>query len=1452
MTVALSEGNRETAADLHGLPGQQRAGDESFGERLRRLRTERGLSLADLAGRAHYSRGYISKVENGRKPATYDFARCCDEALEADGLLLALAPGAGGKGAPSPCPYPGLAAFRTEEAAWFFGRERVTAELVARLAEKAREGGAGTGAVHAPARGTTPVPAPAPAPGTAPFAEAAPAPQTVTGTGAPAPGTAPAPQPGPGPGPVIVVGPSGAGKSSLLHAGLRPAVARGALPVPGSADWPVAALTPTARPLHALAHAVARALPAATGARRRPPADPDAVLRALHDGTFPDAVRNTAPAGILVVADQFEEVFTLCPDPAERRRFIAALCALPPPALVVLGVRADFYGRCLEHPELVDALRRSQLPLGPMSPAELRAAITGPAEQASLTLEPGLVDVLLYDAGVDDAGPGPGGAHALPLMAHALLTTWQQREDDRMTVAAYRRTGGIRGAVAASAERVYEGLDAPGRAAARHLLLRLVRVGDAAMEPGTGGDGGHHDTRRRVGHDRLRLLLPDPDRAEDVIAAFAGARLLSLGADGVEITHEALLYAWPRLRQWIDADRAGLRGRQRLVEAADAWEKADRDPALLYRGAQLELALDWLDIRRGERVESEDHGMHGTHRTHGTHRVHRAEGAHGGRGNHQGRQDRQGRGEQEDLREKGRSGARDRSNDRKQNRDGANGGAPGGQPPAATPERRFLDASVAHQQAEAAAARRRTRRLRRLVSALSALSLLTGAATAFALFQRSAALAERDVSAAQVAVDHAERLRQADPSQAMKLSLAAYRLVRTPATRGALLASSGSVFSTPAGGHRWSVNRLAFTARPGRTSGDELLVSAGDEGTVHTTDVRDPARPLRTAVITEPQPGTRSAVTPDGRLLATGGDDATVRVRDLRSGHALLLTLPTGTPVTALALSPDGRGLAAGGKDGSVRTWRLDGARTRPAARADRGHTAPVTALAYRPDGAVLASASDDCTVRLWRTAPGGGAPRPAAVLEGHRAQVRTVAFSPDGKLLASGSFDRTVRLTPVADPGDPSWGRELTGHQGLVNSVAFRGDGRQLASAADDQTTRLWDVPSGRAVLTLPQPNPVRSVAYGNGGRTLATGDDEGRRLLWHLPPPVLLGPPGGAPAVHTVPGGRLLAATGGDGSVPLWRTAAGGPGGETPVAVLRGHTGAVTGLDSDASGRLLATGGDDGTVCLWDLRDPRRPARLARIDRHRNMVYAVALGADGRLLVTAGEDRRARVWDVSDPRRPVLLSTLTRHTDRINGVALGGPGDRTLVTAGGDYQARVWDLRDPRRPVLRATLPHPNQVNRVALAPGGRFLATTNDDRRVRLWDLARIGGGAPAPVTRPVAVLVGHREAAREVAFSPDGGTLVTTGDDRTAQLWSLADIRRPVVLTALPGHTGPVTGAAFSPDGRTLVTAGTEGTVRFWSHDTAAVVRRICALDGPGFDRAEWAEHFPGQRYRRSCP
>ncbi|MFF7161376.1 hypothetical protein ACFZBP_08290 [Streptomyces sp. NPDC008086] len=350
----------------------------------------------------------------------------------------------------------------------------------------------------------------------------------------------------------VLFGASGSGKSSLLRAGLIPALREEIAAHRGPAVLRV--LTPGPHPAQTYGH----------------------LLTPAEDE--PES---------WVVVDQFEEAFTLCRDAGERARFVDLLLAARDPATrlrVLITVRADFYARCSEHRGLADALSGAGMLLGPMTADELRDAVTKPAQAAGLLVERELTARI-----VEEVVDQPGG---LPMLSHALLETWRRRKGRVLTLATYQAAGGVRGAIAATAEEVYEQLTEDQARTARRLLLRLV-------EPGRGTP----DTRRPLTRDDL-AEWPDPE-VPKVVDRLARARLLTADEDGVQLAHEALITCWPRLSGWLEQDRERLRHHRRLTEAARAWLEHDRDPGGLYRGSRLARAEDLFGDDDGTLTVSE-------------------------------------------------------------------------------------------------------------------------------------------------------------------------------------------------------------------------------------------------------------------------------------------------------------------------------------------------------------------------------------------------------------------------------------------------------------------------------------------------------------------------------------------------------------------------------------------------------------------------------------------------------------------------------------------------------------------------------------------------------------------------------------------------------------------------------------------------------------------------------
>ncbi|MGB8200937.1 MAG: WD40 repeat domain-containing protein [Pseudonocardiaceae bacterium] len=1050
------------------------------------------------------------------------------------------------------CPYPGLASFSRGQAQWFFGRDQLTAKLIAHLDDRLRTGGV-----------------------------------------------------------QVVVATSGAGKSSLLHAGLLSQLGNGALP--GSSRWPTIVLTPTADPLAALASQIASfASVDPTTLARELAADSQRCMEVLrgHIGNQDSGAR------VVVVVDQFEELFTLCTDEQQRRTFIELLSQLAsrrsdnpadaqPVGLITVGVRADFYTVCANYPHLRAALEDNQLVVGPMSDTELREAILYPAQAVGLDVEPGLVELLLRDLGdiattMSEISTTSYEAGRLPLLAHALRATWQQRHGHTLTVDGYRATGGIHRAVATTAEGVFAGLDPAGQHAARTLFLRLIKIGEGA-----------EDTRRRVARAGLLRGL-NPGIVLPVVDAFTTGRLLTQEQDTVEITHEALLRAWPRLRQWIDIDRGGNLIRQELEDAAVVWDRNRSDTAGLYRGSRLDAARTWAAFRS---IEGDLSPAASAFLVASTQQERRA----------------------------------------------------------ARLRRALLivlsvfalvasgAAAVAIQQS-AAARRERDNAIFNQVTAQADRLRSTDVSLAAQLYLTAYRMRSTpDLYTALVTMGNAA-LSTPLSGHTDKVHMGVF------SPDGRTLASSSAdktvrlwnvtdlAHPTPLGppltGHTSDVNGVVFNP-DGRT-----LASSSNDKTVRLWDVTDPARPVP---LGQPLTGHTDCVhsvvfSRDGRTLATGSCDTTVRLWDVSDPAR---PVPLGQPltghtdlVTGVMFSPDGRTLASSSNDRTVRLWNVtDPNHTTPLDQPLTGHTSSIYAVAFSPDGRTLASSSADHTVRLWNI--------PSALMAGHTSAVYSVVFSRDGRTLASSSGDRTVRLWDVTDPARPvSLGQPLTGHTGAVISLVFSPDGRTLASGSADKTVRLWNVSDPAHPTPLGPPvtghtNSINAVVFSPDGRTLASSSGDQTVRLWNVTDPAHPTPLSQPLTDHTdrvngvmfSPDGRILASSSNDRTVRLWNVA--DVTHPRALSTLTGHKDRVFYVMFSPDGRTLVSSSADQTLRWWNVTDPSNPTTLGSpLTGHPDSVFSMTFSPDWSTLATGSNEGTIRMWRINLEQAIQRICAATANT--------------------------------------------------------------------------------------------------------------------------------------------------------------------------------------------------------------
>ncbi len=1193
-------------------------------------------------------------------------AALCEETLELPLRELLREAAAGperAKVAPARCPFPGLNAFQSAEAEFFFGRERLVERMVERLL------------AH---------------------------------------------------GFLAVLGPSGSGKSSIVLAGVVPALRR---QLPG---LQVARCAPGRSPRERLQRAVCELAPAASG-----------------------------PPAFLLIIDGFEECFTLSPDPETRAAFIAELLALRGRVLLVLTLRADYWGDCALAPALQEAIAAHHELVAPLGAAELAQAIERQAAAAQLRLAPDLLAVLLHDLQEE-----PG---AMPLLQHALRELWRQRRGPRLWARDYRRIGGVRQALAETADAIYAAASPPDRERLREILTRLIQL-DADAAPGEP----RRDARRRI---ELAELVPAGDSPEPVrrlVATLADARLVVLRCDGpageqtVEVAHEALIRHWPQLRQWLDEDRIALGFREGVRQAARAWQaEGGTTHLLVHRGERLALVRQLSSRPRCAFNRLESAYLLACTQLQ----------------------------EEEQRREQARA----------------------------------EELAAALQRALTAARRAESRQLAMHAGQAEATQPLLALLLARAAVEREPtceAVSQLYTTLLQsfdtlTLGPHPDAVTGAcfSPDGGRVLTMAVDKVARLWSMKGELLATlSGHAEALTAACFSASGALLLTASRDGTArlwshQGAQLACLSGHRGAVLGARFSPDGLQVLTlgqdgtarlfAVSGEPGPvlrGHTQAVTdgafsPCGELLVTVSYDGSVRVWDrggtLRAGFAA-----HAAPIASVGFSPSGERLVTASWDTTARLWDGDG---KPGGVL-RGHESRVLAAMFSPDGERLLTAGRDRTARLWQATG-----EPLAVLRGHEsglvgasfsadgATVLTVAgdaharlwdaqgqliatlrghhrpltcgsLSPDGATVLTGSWDGTARLWPGCGAALPV----LRGHQCAVLCGAFDPTGPRLATAGQDGRLALWSRSGRLRRMTTGHSDEITACQFSPDGELLLTASRDHRAALWSVDSGTVVWlreHAGWLTSAGFSPDGRLVLTTSLDQTARLWRRDG------RLLAVLRGHDGAVHAGCFSRDGTAVLTAGADGVTRRFGLDGTLR----ATLRGHSDCIAAVTPSPDGQLVLTCSWDGSARLWQPDGGERAVLRG----HGSWVLGGGFS-PDAELVLTYGRDAVARLWDRGGQCVALLRG---HRGAIIGGGFSPDGAQVLTVSQDGTARLW--SRSG--------RRLAVLSGHHDAVLSGGFSHDGAWLLTTGADGLARLW-------PASLTALRARADELAVRDFSPEER----------------------------------------------------
>jgi WD40 repeat protein/transcriptional regulator with XRE-family HTH domain len=1176
---------------------------------------------------------------------------------------------------------------------------------------------------------------------------------------------------------LAIVGASGSGKSSLVRAGLVPSLHWNKK----SANWPIHILTPTARPLENLVASLIHASVADTAMFTN---DLARDSHSLHLLSNVSKMKTGSRSRQLLVIDQFEELFALCHSEDERASFVSNLLAAASepdgPIFIVITLRADFYAHCAAYVQLREALAQQQEYIGAMSDVELRRAVEEPARRGRWEFEPGLVDLLLHDVGHE-----PG---ALPLLSHALWETWQRRRGRSMTHGGYASSGGVRGAIAETAEAVFaDQFTHEQQAIARRIFLRLTELGD---ESAAG------DTRRRATFNELILKSEDAATTRTVIKALADARLITTSEDAAEVAHEALIREWPTLHGWLEENREGLRLHRQLTEASQEWMAMNREPDVLYRGARLAQVQEWAATHVDEMNPLEREFLEVSQAW-----AERAVAAHEAQRQH----------ELEAAQmladtEKARAEDQTQSADRLRIRN------------------RII--SIVGVVALLLAVLASIFGLQSNQNAISAQVNAVQAVNAKATAQtesliRATAQADAEQAAAlsfsrELAVQSELNL-EVDPERSILLALAGLDVVYTHEAENALhkVVQASRVRMTLTG-HTAAVNDVVFSPDGKR------LASSSEDG----VRVWDPATGQQLLFLGDRPNASDVAFSPDGSRLAfaTSVDGGpTITVRDVNTGQEVLTLKINGDDYWMMNFSPDGSLWV--GENGKIEFFDATSGQPLPALTSPdwiiQEHPLIVADVAFSSDGkrmaiALTALGSDHNAgmgrVEIWDVASRQRLLTLPENFDSYPLHAAVIAFSPDGTTLAT---QRSRDGLPAV--WDAATGQKLFELGSTVNGLTYSPDGKYILTASTGAKEQMWDVATGKLLLTLRghQGGGGKVVSVSPGcvrppralfewcGLRLASGAGDKTIKIWDISP-------GGSQESLMLPGAWFFVD-------PNW----------TRVTTFSGPdltVGAGTGL-------LILRPGIQNILHSWALPDWKGvPAASLKVSNYTSSIPTIDPSSTFDILFPSGKlvagyrDLSLKIWDVSSGEAELVTTLCCSSAPEDSGnyvsqIDFSSDGRLMAVGVNQGYPkgvVEIWDLSTGQKV---KSLPVFADLQLIFSPDGGRLAMDTATS--LELWDVA----------TGQKVQSTNRRLEPRSLIFSPDGRQLLV-GLCGTVDVLDAATLETKFSLSGLTGCTYNM---AFSPDGRLLAATSSVGPIKLWDWATHEELLQLPVGSQGGFGR-----------------